>query len=152
MPDLAVLLNRMGLFLTFAAVWLVWPEILGESRLSRIEGATKRFLNSVPMATRLIVYLLFSVLAFALADWLGLLDFLERMRVQYGHTLHLPVLVATVVAAVVAEMASEWVGSRVCVPALKALAEGAALRRRLIDLGIVVFVVGFGLQLVASYL
>jgi hypothetical protein len=153
MPDLALLLNRTGLFLTFAAVWLLWPEILGESRLRRLEETTKRFLmSSVPAATFVVVYFLVTLLATALAYKLGLFRFLERIRIQYGHTLHIPILAVLILAFGAAHMSREWVSAKVCSPALNALAEGAVLRRRLADLGIALLVMGFVLQLIASFL
>lgn len=44
-PELAMWINRAGLFLDFLAFWFAAPELLGEKRLRSVEAAVERSMN-----------------------------------------------------------------------------------------------------------
>ena len=138
--------NRVGIVLEFLSFWLAAPEILGEERLKALERRLEKEIKQLPDLLAVLVAALAGMLA-AVVLMLVVAGEVTPVAAVAGVVLMVVAAVATAAAAVVANKLQE----KIAAPALRVLADDKRIRQRSLAVGGVLFVVGFLLQLIATF-
>jgi len=136
-------IDRVGLLLNFLAFCFAAPELLGERRLKTWRQPLERWLMVIVV---LVWFLLLSFL------WVAFSDLMPDEMVEMMPTIWL--ISTTAVLSVVSALPLIIPGgvlSRVVRPMIQQLADDAHARRRFLAAGAVLFVLGFLLQLAATF-
>ena len=137
-------IDRVGLLFNFLAFCFAAPELMGEQRLKTWRRPLERWL----MVIAVLVWFLF--LSFL---WIGFSDLIPDEMVETMPTIWL--ISTTTVLSVVSALPLIIPGgvlSRVVRPMVQQLADDAHARQRSLAVGAILFVLGFVLQLVATFL
>jgi hypothetical protein len=129
--------NRVGIVLEFLSFWFAAPEILGEGRLRKLE-------RGLEVGVRLL-----SVMVWVTAALLGLLVGV-MVVVATGEMVTASAAIIVVFGLTVVAWGLKW-EDKVISPLLRVLADYEHIRQRSLAAGAVLFVVGFLLQLIATF-
>ena len=139
--------NRVGIVLEFLSFWFAAPEILGEERLRALERRIEQGLRVLP-----------SVVALGLTGVVvaSVVMALGRAAVEGVVTWVIAVMVVAWVVVLVMkgtkfEIVAIVLENKIVLPLLRVLADDERIRQRSLAVGAVLFVVGFSLQLVATF-
>jgi len=153
--------NRIGMILEFFSFWFAAPELLGEDRLRRLRDSFGRGVKALPSLTAkvlcgillfgapgilIVVYQrrVFSYLSWSFSHWSHLL---------VGNVVEEVIGIAFLFLAVAFEFfAFEFLTKHVAKPILTKLADNNRLRQNSLVLAAILFVAGFMLQFIATFL
>jgi hypothetical protein len=135
--------NRVGIVLEFLSFWFAAPEILGEERLRAVEQGVEKGIGLLPavVGSRWTV--------FALGMVAGVLVSLRAVTEGLWEDLGLLGITAAAVGTGMAVVTITL--EKVVEPVLRVLADDQRIRQRSLAVGTVLFVVGFLLQLIATF-
>jgi hypothetical protein len=137
-------IDRVGLALSFLAFWFAAPELLGEARLK----AWRRQLEGWLMAVVILVW--FLLLSFL---WAGFSDLIPAQAVEMMPTIWLVSTTAVLsVASALPFIIPGGVHRRFVRPMMNQLVSDAHARQRFLVAGAILFVLGFLLRLLATFL
>ena len=134
--------NRVGIVLEFLSFWFAAPEILGEERLRALERRVERGISLLAVAMAMIA---------GLAGMMGLVGLTavtimgEEAMADWGWVAGIALMAG--IGMWLAIMYEQKALPRL----LRVLADDTRIRRRSLAMGAVLFVVGFLLQLVATF-
>ncbi|MBI1306808.1 MAG: hypothetical protein GC181_09355 [Bacteroidetes bacterium] len=146
-------LNLAGLTLQFLAFWFAAPELLGESTMKRLENGLIRLVSSLPViliAGGAIVFGVFMAIAgvrFGLEAGREGAENLNLMFVILGVS-----VISTLYFALFSAKTTRWMKRKYATPLINKLIASEQFRKTALQLGAVLFSVGFVLQFVVMLL
>jgi hypothetical protein len=141
--------NRVGILLEFLSFWLAAPEILGEERLRALERRIEQATGVLLWALLLVATGVLLIGALGLAAGMVIMRFRTELwdrLLVYRRAVGMTVWWGALGASL--GLALEIVVTRTV---LRMMADDARIRQRSLAVGAVLFVVGFLLQLIATF-
>lgn len=145
--------NRVGILLEFLSFWLAAPEILGEERLRKLERRVEDMVRVLPV----VVTGVFVTLWLLTAIWRVETDIELQMGWRVGGirtgVIYTVSLILTLISIyfLTRYPTRRVLTENVVRPLLLQLANDQPIRQRSLVVGAVLFVVGFLLQLIATF-
>jgi hypothetical protein len=150
--------NRVGIVLEFLSFWLAAPEILGEERLKKLERRVERGIRVLSARMMWVIFLATVMIYMAVMRFGGpTIRCMESAVASVTSRVLARIVVAAVwgvlgfVAGMAGVQATNKLRATVVQPLLRVLADNERIRQRSLAAGAVLFVVGFLLQLVATF-
>jgi len=137
--------NRVGIVLEFLSFWFAAPEILGEGRLRALEQRVEQGIRVLPWvalgvmgAVGMILQVVFALIAKSWSRRTANVACVVAMVATFWYCMRMATVVGKLRLKVVPSL-------------LHVLADEESIRQRSLAVGAVLFVVGFLLQLIATF-